>query len=60
MLIYRHWAIMVNKEKLLNIIALMKCEDHRLSSALQPKSREKLGIKFEKSSEKVGIIGVKK
>ena len=28
MLIYRHWAIMVYSEKLLNIIALMKCEDY--------------------------------
>ena len=28
MLIYRHLAIMVHSEKLLNIIALMKCEDH--------------------------------
>ena len=28
MLIYRHLAIMVYSEKLLNIIALMKCEDH--------------------------------
>ena len=33
---------------------------YRLSSALQPKSREKVGIKIGKSSEKVGIIGVKK
>ena len=32
----------------------------RLSSALKPKSREKVGIKFGKSREKVGIIGVKK
>ena len=28
MLIYRHWAIRVYSEKLLNIIALRKCEDH--------------------------------
>ena len=28
MLIYRHWAIIVYSEKLLNIIALMKCEDY--------------------------------
>ena len=28
MLIYRHWVIMVYSEKLLNIIALMKCEDY--------------------------------
>ena len=28
MLIYRHWAIMVFSEKLLNIIDLMKCEDY--------------------------------
>ena len=28
MLIYRHLAIMVYNEKLLNIKALMKCEDH--------------------------------
>ena len=28
MLIYRHLAIIVYCEKLLNIIALMKCEDH--------------------------------
>ena len=28
MLIYRHLAIMVYSEKLLNIIALMKCEDY--------------------------------
>ena len=28
MLIYRHLAIMVYSEKLLNIIALMKCEDN--------------------------------
>ena len=27
MLIYRHWAIMVFSEKLLNIKAFMKCED---------------------------------
>ena len=27
-LIYRHLAIMVYSEKLVNIIALMKCEDH--------------------------------
>ena len=28
MLIYRYWAIMVCNEKLLNIIALMKCEEY--------------------------------
>ena len=28
MLIYRHWAIIVHSEKLLNIIALMKYEDY--------------------------------
>ena len=32
----------------------------RLSSAHQQKSREKVRVKFGKSSEKVGIIGVKK
>ena len=33
MLIYRHLAIMVYTEKLLNIIALMKCEDHHTKKA---------------------------
>ena len=33
---------------------------NRLSIANQQKSREKVGIKFGKSSEKVEIIGVKK
>ena len=28
MLFYRHLAIMVYSQKLLNIIALMECEDH--------------------------------
>ena len=32
-LIYRHLAIMVVSEKLLNIIALMKCEDHHTKNA---------------------------
>ena len=27
-LTYRHWVIMVYSEKLLNIIALMKCKDY--------------------------------
>ena len=31
----------------------------RLSSALQQKSREKVGIKIGKRGEKVGIIGEK-
>ena len=29
MLIYRHWAIKVYCERLLNITALMKCEDYQ-------------------------------
>ena len=33
MLIDRHLAIMVYSEKLLNIIALMKCEDHYIKKA---------------------------
>ena len=33
MLIYRHLAIMVYSEKLLNIKALMKCEDHHTKKA---------------------------
>ena len=35
MLIYRHLAIMVYSEKLLNIIALMKCEDHHTKMLIQ-------------------------
>ena len=31
--IYRHWAIMVYSEKLLNIIALIKCEDYHTKKA---------------------------
>ena len=31
--IYRHWVIMVYSEKLLNIIALMKCEDYHTKKA---------------------------
>ena len=34
MLIYRHLAIMVYREKLLNIIALMKGEDHHTKKAI--------------------------
>ena len=30
--IYRHLAIIVYREKLFNIIALMKCEDHNTKS----------------------------
>ena len=33
MLIYRHSVIMVYDEKLLNILALMKCEDHYTKKA---------------------------
>ena len=33
MLIYRHWVIMVYSEKLLHIIALMKCEDYHTQKA---------------------------
>ena len=33
MLIYRHWVIMVYSEKLLNIIAVMKCEDYHTKKA---------------------------
>ena len=35
MLIYRHLAIMVYSEKLLNIKALMKCEDHHTKKLIQ-------------------------
>ena len=34
MLTYRHWAIMVYSEKLLNIIALRKCEDHNTNELI--------------------------
>ena len=34
MLIYRYWEIMVYSEKLLNIIALMKREDHHTKSLI--------------------------
>ena len=33
MLIYRHWVIMVYSEKLLHMIALMKCEDYHTKKA---------------------------
>ena len=33
MLIYRHWVIMVYSEKLLNIIALIKCKDYHTKKA---------------------------
>ena len=33
--IYRHLAIMVYSEKLLNIIALMKCEDHHTKKLIK-------------------------
>ena len=33
MLIYRHLAIMVYSEKLLNIIALVKCDNHHTKKA---------------------------
>ena len=32
MLLYRHWAIMANSEKFLDIIALRKCEFHYTKS----------------------------
>ena len=35
MLIYRHLTIMVYSEKLLTIIALMKCEDHHKKKLIQ-------------------------
>ena len=35
MLIYRHLAIMVCSEKLLNIIALMKCKDHHTKKLIK-------------------------
>ena len=35
MLIYRHLAIMVYSEKLLNIIALMKCADHHTKKLIK-------------------------
>ena len=37
MLIYRHLAIMVYSEKLLNIKALMKCEDDHTNKKKMPK-----------------------
>ena len=39
MLIYRHLAVMVYSEKMLKIIALMKCEDHhtnKSAAGMQP------------------------
>ena len=33
MLIYRHWVIMVYSEKLINIIAEIKCEDYHTKKA---------------------------
>ena len=33
--IYRHLAIMVYSEKLLNIIAFMKCEDHHTKKLIK-------------------------
>ena len=35
MLINRHWVIMVYSEKLLKIIALMKCEDYHTKKLIQ-------------------------
>ena len=34
-LIFRHLAVMVYSKKLLNIIALMKCEDHHTKKLIQ-------------------------
>ena len=63
MLIYRHWAIMVYSEKLLNITALRKCDDHPPYSPdmapsdfyLFPKLKSHLrGTQYESNE---GIIG---
>ena len=35
MLIYSHWVIMVYSEKLLNIIALVKCEDYHTKKLIK-------------------------